>query len=381
MGSGKILLCVNSDIGRSNTIGFRFGKIAIELIRQGIPVDIIARANYTSSLKVRQPWLGNKLARVLNAIRIYIFPKFDSRRSDVYFFERFVLRALQKTGAKYSVAHLGEFMPTVTRYLKNQGARVLLDMPIGHDSYSVALKRQGITVGVDVRPAPAYLDAALAAADEVIVPSEFVASTLVSVGLGAVPMKRIPFGVARPTNFTVTDIISRLKQKPMIFLFAGNANYRKGLGYLLEAWRRANLTDAKLIICGRVYKEIQGDIKKYQSATIQFTGFVSNINDYLKSAHAFVFPTLLEGSAKIVYEAMSYGLPVITTANAGSLIEDNVDGYIIPLADPVTLADKLRFLYEHKDVVAVLGARAFAKVQAYTWERYAKAVIAEYQIN
>ncbi|MEK6622192.1 MAG: glycosyltransferase family 4 protein, partial [Planctomycetota bacterium] len=49
-----------------------------------------------------------------------------------------------------------------------------------------------------------------------------------------------------------------------------------------------------------------------------------DLKKYWRQAHVFVFPTLLEGSAKVVYEAMSYGLPVITTFKTPSVSANNL---------------------------------------------------------
>jgi glycosyltransferase involved in cell wall biosynthesis len=54
-----------------------------------------------------------------------------------------------------------------------------------------------------------------------------------------------------------------------------------------------------------------------------------------------LFPTLSEGSANVVYEALSAGLPVITTPSAGSIIQDGVDGVIIPPRSAAHLAEAL----------------------------------------
>jgi glycosyltransferase involved in cell wall biosynthesis len=146
----------------------------------------------------------------------------------------------------------------------------------------------------------------------------------------------------------------------------------------LEAWNKANLENAELLICGRVYKTIKKEIKKYKNNNVQFLGFV-NAGSYLKQSHVFVFPTLLEGSAKSVYEAMSYGLPVITTENAGSIIEDRKSGFIVPIGDSDYLAEKMLYLNDNLVEAKKMGLYALNLIKGYSWQNYANKVLKCYQ--
>lgn len=372
----KILLCVNSDIGRGNTIGFRFGKIAEELTQQGIAYDILARANYDSRLTVRTPWYKNIVARTLKSIRLFLFPWWTFRSLDVWLFDRFVLSYLTHIQTHYDVAHVGEYIPKTIEYLKRQNTKVLLEIPIAHHNYAVYVKGMGIKSGVRIGNIPSYLKHALDQADTCIVPSSFVADSLRQAGVQK-KIYIIPFGVTMSHDWNEQKIIEKAQQKKTVYLFAGNVNYRKGIQYLLEAWQKANLQNAELIIAGRIFREVRRLVNQYHNSSIRYVGFV-NLKKYLKQAQVFVFPTLLEGSAKAVYEAMSYGLTVVTTPNAGSIVEDGQSGYLVPIADAKQLAEKLEYLHTHHEVISDMGKKAFRRVQGYSWERYAVAVVDVY---
>jgi len=372
----KILLCVNSDIGRGNTIGFRFGKIVEELNRQGIAYDILARANYDSKLSVTTPWYKNILARTLKSIRLFFFPWWTFRSLDVWLFDRFVLSHLKRTQIHYPVAHVGEYIPKTIDYLKNQDTKVILEIPIAHHNYAVYLKNIGIKSGVRIGNLPSYLKHALDQADACIVPSSFVVDSLTQAGVKK-NIYIIPFGVTMPADWSEENIIHRAQQKKIIYLFAGNVNYRKGIVYLLEAWQKANLQNAQLIIAGRVFREVRSLVNQYLDSSIRYVGFV-NLKEYFKQAQVLVFPTLLEGSAKAVYEAMSYGLTIVTTPNAGSIVEDGKSGFIVSIANAKQLAEKLQFLHTHHEVIADMGKAAFQRVQGYSWERYVASVVDVY---
>lgn len=372
----NFLLCTNSDIGRGNTIGSRFTKVAIELESRGVDFNIIARANY-SKLKVRSPFYKNYLGRFLNALHIYVFPKLNVRLVDLKLFDFFVLRELKKNNLSNCRAALcGEFIFNSIKYLKENGVKVYLDIPIGHDSYYKELEKMDVILGDSDQRTINYINKVIELTDVLIVPSDFVKNTLIMAGFNNKKIEIINFGVTSVKGFTKQNIVSRIVNKPLIFLFAGNVNYRKGVQYLLDAWKIADLPGAKLIICGRIYKEIKNEINKYNFNNVFFTGFV-DVKKYFKDAHIFVFPSLWEGSAKAVLEAMSFGLPVITTFNAGSVIEDQKDGFIIPIADSNLLAEKIKFFSQNPEEVVRMGENALDKSLQYPWELYGQKVVRE----
>lgn len=372
----KILLIVNSDIGRGYAIGFRFGKIAEELGRQNYGFSILARANY-SSLKVGTPFYKNYLARFFNALRIYLFPFLDFRKFDVLFFDKFILRRLKRMTENFDLVHFGDYLPRSIEYLKKKGIKIFLDIPIGHHQYALHLKEMGFEFDSEVGDVPIYLNYSIKLADVLLIPSEFVRRTLEMAGFQDKNMAIVPFGADLPKGFSADDIRNR-SLSPLKFVFSGNVNYRKGTNFLLEAWHRTNLQDAELILCGRIYKKIRKEIKKYKQDNIKFLGQVI-AKKYMRDVNVFVLPSLLEGSAKSVYEAMSFGLPSIVTFNAGSIIEDGKTGFIVPIGDTKVLADKLAYFSQNHSQIIEMGINAYNKIKDYSWSDYAKKVIIEYK--
>ena len=370
-----ILLCCNSDIGRGNTIGFRFGKIAERLLGNNINFEIIARANY-SNLKVETPFYKNYLARSLNALRIYVITNLNFRPFDINCFDNFVLRKLKKSGQKYKLAHIGEYLPKTIYFLKKQKTKILLDIPIAHYRYVLYLKEKGFKQDEKIKRIK-ELDDSIKQADLLIVPSLFVKQTLEMAGFDK-PMRIISFGADIKENFSEKDIEKRKEEKMVRFIFAGSVNFRKGINFLLEAWQKLKLENSQLLICGRVHKSIWKELKNYNLKNVKFCGFV-NMEKYYRKGDVFVFPTLFEGSAKVVYEAMSYGLPVITTFNAGSIVEDGRNGFIVPIGDIDELAEKMLYFYKNRSEIVKMGKNALDEVKDYTWDFYGQKIIKIYR--
>lgn len=163
-------------------------------------------------------------------------------------------------------------------------------------------------------------------------------------------------------------------------IFVGQLLVRKGLKYLLEAWARLNLPNAELLLVGGVMDEVRSTVTPYLARSdIRHLGFVPDPVAAYNSATVFVFPSVDEGSAKVTYEAMACGLPVIVTPNAGSLAIDGEDGFIVPIRSVEALMDKLLFFYENREAAQTMGQTARRHIEAYTWDVYETNLIATYR--
>jgi len=93
-------------------------------------------------------------------------------------------------------------------------------------------------------------------------------------------------------------------------------------------------------------------------------------------ADVFLLPSLCEGSATVCYEALAAGLPVITTPNAGSVVRDGVDGFIVPIRDAEAIAEKLDLLAKDRDLLAAMSANAVARSREFTLAKYSERLVA-----
>ena len=204
-------------------------------------------------------------------------------------------------------------------------------------------------------------------ADYILIPSDFVRESFLAEGIPESKLIQVPFGVdvSRFRPATASEA------RPFRAVFVGQVGLRKGVPYLLEAWKRLGWRDAELWLVGRVLPEIKEVLKTYAELPgVRIVGFLGAPAAAYQQADIFVFPSIEEGSALVTYEAMACGLPVVTTPNAGSLIRDGVEGFIVPIRDPDALAARMEHLRADAQLRREMGRAACARVETLTWEKH-----------
>jgi glycosyltransferase involved in cell wall biosynthesis len=94
----------------------------------------------------------------------------------------------------------------------------------------------------------------------------------------------------------------------------------------------------------------------------------------MATADVFVFPSLFEGSAVVTYEALACGLPSIVTPAAGSVVNDGIEGFVVPAGDVDRLAEVMSRLGEDPGLRGRMAVAARARAEAFDWPRYHAAV-------
>jgi glycosyltransferase involved in cell wall biosynthesis len=70
---------------------------------------------------------------------------------------------------------------------------------------------------------------------------------------------------------------------------------------------------------------------------------------------------------------------VITTPNAGSVVRDGVDGFIVPIRDVAAIVDRVERLAGDSELWAEMSANALARASEYTIEKYGERLLAALQ--
>ena len=161
-------------------------------------------------------------------------------------------------------------------------------------------------------------------------------------------------------------------------LFAGSLTQRKGLADVFAAVRRLSRRDVELVVLGSPVAPLdfyrgQGVAFTYERPRPQ-----AAVLELMRTCDVLCLPSLVEGRALVIQEAMSQGLPVIVTANTGTsdVVRDGENGFLVPVRAPEAIAARLDWCASHRADVHALGEAARATAAALTWERYAAAVTA-----
>jgi alpha-maltose-1-phosphate synthase len=207
----------------------------------------------------------------------------------------------------------------------------------------------------------------LALADCVIVPSDHIASTLVRCGTSRDKLRVIPYA-ADCRRF---HPLARGDHEPACtFLFAGGITQRKGIKYLLEAWSRIRRPGWKLQLLGPLPRD-RGPLEPFLGM-VESLGRVSHgeMPALMAAADVFVFPSLFEGSAVVTYEALACGLPSVVTPNAGSVVRDGIEGFVVSPRDVDALAARMERLGNDRELRTRMAGAARARALTYNWPRY-----------
>jgi len=153
-----------------------------------------------------------------------------------------------------------------------------------------------------------------------------------------------------PMHFAPSYCVPAQEPAPEIFrvLCVARISPIKGHVYLLEAWRKLALPNAELVLVGTMEWGMRSTLHRYDGL-FNYRGSLhraSLAKAYQESSVA-VLPSVQDGFGLVVSEALACGTPVIVTENVGArdIVEDGLNGLIVPPRDVDALADALQKLY------------------------------------
>jgi starch synthase len=297
-------------------------------------------------------------------------------------------RALSRSGAKQItndtdvvIAAYGtglEAFEAANKY----GALKILDYPIAHYRHAEKILQREAELqpkfqatlqlkNESPRMARRY-DREFELADYILVASKFVRDSFVSEGIPKSKLITVPYGVQ-------TDHFYPSKgERPKKFnvLFVGAIGQRKGLSYILDAYKKFQKDDTNLTLVGRIIGD--GAILDEYAGSFTHIAHVpkSEIADVFRSGSVFLFPTRVEGLPLVVIEAMASGLPVISTDRGpAEIVRDGKDGYVVDANSVDQIVDKLQLLYDDVNLWEQMSHNARTRATEFTWDAYTSQVI------
>ncbi|GGF11335.1 hypothetical protein GCM10011383_23180 [Hymenobacter cavernae] len=220
-------------------------------------------------------------------------------------------------------------------------------------------------------------------ADVVIGPGQFVIDSLPAWARGK-QLISAPFG--SPTRSAdlapATEKDTQNSRRPLRVLFVGGMSQRKGLGDLLAAVRLLNRSDLELVVMGIPMTMVPMEFYRNQFSQAPNVRYEpsrphAQVLEFMRTCDVFCLPSIVEGRALVMQEAMSQGLPLIITPNTGGsdLIQEGVTGFLVPIRSPEAIAEKIEWFLDNRSAIPEMGRFAQLHAARYTWESYSNHIV------
>jgi glycosyltransferase involved in cell wall biosynthesis len=248
---------------------------------------------------------------------------------------------------------------------REQGAATVVDALNPHIEHfagfdELECRRFGIRPSVHPRLRRRF-ELEYAAADVIRVESDFSRRTFLDRGFDPDRVAAIPppIDVAR---FPASDLGGEVFRVCFVGLFQP----WKGFHYLVEAFRRLALPDSELLMWGGAGSRAVARYLSRQAGGNPTIRLASGDLGQVGYEHAYggasvlVHPSLADGWAYVVSEAMASGVPVIVSewTGAAEMIVDGENGYVVPPRDVDAISDRLAHLAARPDLLREMGAAA-----------------------
>ena len=156
-------------------------------------------------------------------------------------------------------------------------------------------------------------------------------------------------------------------------LFVGNVNPEKGVYVLLEAIKKTNIKNIKVIFNGAIPKYFKSifdnKVKELHNKNINFVVSPGNPIKNYAAASVFVLPSIHESFGLVVLEAMSAALPVIISDMVGAkdCVKEGVNGFVFKSGNSDELAQILCKFYNNPRLVEQMGRQSSLIAKNFDW--------------
>jgi glycosyltransferase involved in cell wall biosynthesis len=233
-------------------------------------------------------------------------------------------------------------------------------------------------------------------ASSVCVPSYFAEKSFLDMGFARGRLNRNALGV-NLAKFAPHDSIG--KMHPFTVIYAGSISYRKGIHYLVEGFRRAEVSDAELNLVGGAV----GDERILLGKPTLGIKRIFHVPQYqlrelYSRASVFAIASIEEGMAMVQVQALAMGLPILCTTNTGGEdllkalnfgVEPIVErpgilryaaGFVVPIRDADSIAYGIRRLAMDKELLTAQRSAALRiRTLPLDWQAYADRAITNYE--
>ena len=206
----------------------------------------------------------------------------------------------------------------------------------------------------------------------ILLPSNFVEKTFKDKGYKNT--KVINFGSWYKQFYPIEK---KIKKNSFDIVFVGQISIRKGLHYLFEAFNHIKSNQINLHIIGSKTLDsnfLKKLINKIKRENVYFYGHKSHneINKIINNSNLFIMPSIEEGMAISIMQAISSGCPVLITENTGAkeFVEKNKCGVVIKYNDLKNIGEYIMDLVENRTQLKLFKENAIQTKGIHTWSKY-----------
>lgn len=267
------------------------------------------------------------------------------------------------------------------RTASDLGVRTFLDYPIAHHAWAERLLSEEARLQPELadtlqlaelpQRTRRRMEDEIERADRILVLTRFQRQTFIESGVEEEKLMVIPLGV----QIEAFRPAPRAENRPFRVLFAGQLTQRKGLSYALEGFRKAALPGAEFVLVGPVVgsgRPWGGLSGVRQVGRVPF----GDLPSQFQQCDVFLLPSLVEGLPQTLLEAMACGLPVVVSENTAGpeVVTDGSHGYVVPIRDSDSIAERLRELHDHPEWRRAMGAEARRKAEELSGDAYGRRI-------
>lgn len=313
------------------------------------------------------PWAPG-LRRVLEAILPEASASWGGYLADRAF-DRWAANRLGRASANLVIGYEMGCRELLER-ARRSGVRTVLDAASFHHRSQDEWRRPPESARLH-RKIVATKERELELAEHVFVASELAAETYRAAGIPSARLSVLPLGV---------DLLRFQDSKPrrssgLKILFVGKLTETKGFDLLLQAFDRVRQAsrDATLRVAG------QGRWPAPLPAAVECAQVAhEHLPEVYSAADVLVLPSRLDGFGMVVSESLACGTPVLVSDRVGAkdLVQEGVNGWIVPAEDAGRLAERLSWCAGHLQELRSLREACRKSVEPHGWEAYAERLVA-----
>lgn len=262
-------------------------------------------------------------------------------------------------------------------WAKPRGIPCVLDRTIAHPNHTNRMMAAAFQRHPEFFAAPFVAhsraliereDREIALADRVVVGSEVCARTLIEAGCAAEKIQIVNYGFGETMFPSVPLRRAPLEGRPLRFLFVGQVGVRKGVPDLLKAFAAIAPRHATLDLVGP--RQVSQEALAPYAERVTFHPPVrrAEVAKFYAQADCFVFPSLSEGGAIVLAEAIGGGLGILQTYWGGAGAEHGRSGMVIDSGDHLPRA--LDEILSRPQIVEDWQEAAWAKAPSRRWRDY-----------